>query len=295
MFAIGAIRYRSILAHRGGPVARLVGGTTTILGRQQFQVCAWLRPELGGNVDTQLFGGAAGTGTAPSMMVARFMAISEALERWAHRACATAAAPQYGFEVDPSSNGMAAFPGLTTRPVRLRARQEAFERLALLSWWERGTTARRCATAWPEVNAVELAAPDGVSMVIVHTRSAQGHFAYGHAAAADFAAACRRAVVEMCRHDHVVRKRLGQLEAGAAPPLTSVLERRAWYFSTPAGHARFLEAVRRAERSALRPEVDLVFDGEIPGPWTKYADVWRVACRMPSRRFLTDQDDYFFW
>jgi hypothetical protein len=37
-----------------------------------------------------------------------------------------------------------------------------------------------------------------------------------------------------------------------------------------------------------------IFDGEIRGPWSRYANVWRVAFRPISSRFLEDGDRYFF-
>ena len=38
-----------------------------------------------------------------------------------------------------------------------------------------------------------------------------------------------------------------------------------------------------------------VFDGPVPGPWGRYADVWRVVYAPPSDRFLGMEENYFLW
>jgi hypothetical protein len=68
------------------------------------------------------------------------------------------------------------------------------------------------------------------------------------------------------------------------------------FFSTPAGHAGFFARVRAgAANPAGRAQPEVVFDGEIPGPWSEYASVWRVVLRPVSAEFLADREDYFFW
>src|ERR1700690_2489091 len=106
MINLASFRYRKIMAEAGGPVERLAMTDTTVLGVRQFQANAFLRPDLiAWRAAGQVFGEAAGTGTADSPMEARFKAISEAVERWAHMAMLTSPErDRYGFDVDPSSN-----------------------------------------------------------------------------------------------------------------------------------------------------------------------------------------------
>jgi hypothetical protein len=33
----------------------------------------------------------------------------------------------------------------------------------------------------------------------------------------------------------------------------------------------------------------------VPGPWSRYADVWRVVYAPPSDRFLGTEENYFLW
>ena len=299
MINLAAFRYRNILAEHGGPVERLAVVDTTVLGERKFQANAFLRPDLvAWRTAGKVFGEAAGTGTADSPMEARFKAISEAIERWAHMAMLTS--PEHdrcGFDVDPSSNGMAAFPGLWRSQARNAAQMEATERFNVLSWWEGRLAGHETETRWPGVRAVVLvSAAPGVT-VILYRRSPSGNYAYGHAAADDVESACLRAAIELERHDFVVQRFLlahagvtkDELPASAHP-----IERRSLFFAQSEGHEMFLERLRSVPRREYR-DPRLVFDGPVPGPWEKYAGVWRVVYEPPSERFLGPDEQYFFW
>src|SRR6187200_783184 len=108
MLNFAAFRYRAVMAVAGGPIERLELSDTTVLGQREFLASAFLRAGLGDDgarFETCI--PASGSGTAASPMVARFMALSEALERWAHwQLHSGAAGVPYGFAADPSSNGM---------------------------------------------------------------------------------------------------------------------------------------------------------------------------------------------
>ena len=71
-------------------------------------------------------------------------------------------------------------------------------------------------------------------------------------------------------------------------------ERRCLYFAGEEGHAEFLRRVfdRKPHREAVW---SVKFDGELPGPWSKYATVWRVVADMPSREYLDPKSSFFFW
>jgi hypothetical protein len=231
-------------------------------------------------------------------MVARFMAISEAMERWAHwQTHSGADGARYGFDVDPSTTGMAAFPGVFRRQARRNALMEACERFNLLNWWEGRLPAAETATDWPGVRAAVIcSAVPGVT-VILFRHTPEGLVAYGHGSAAEYGRACRKAAVEMDRHAAVLTRCTlapAQSGGGRLSPQAHPIERRSLFFATEAGHELFLERLRSAPRhSQAKPR--LVFDGVIPGPWNRYADVWRVVFEPPSDRFLSDDENYFFW
>lgn len=298
MFSLAPLRFRNVLAAAGGPVDRVVLADTLVLGQREFMANAYLRPGLAEDLSGRtLYSSANGSGTAPSPMVARFMAISEAMERWAHwQLHDSEAAGRFGFDVDPSSNGMAAFPGVFARQARACALMEAAERFNLLHWWEGRLPAAESDTPWPGVRAATICSEAPGVTVVLYRRTALGLVAYGHAAAADYQSACRKAAIEMERHEtvltHFARAQAGR--GAGQPEAVQPIERRAWFFATEAGHELFLERLRSApRRPAATPQ--LVFDGVVPGPWSRYADVWRVVYAPPSDRFLGPEENYFLW
>lgn len=287
------------MAADGGPVERLEMADTMVLGRREFLANAFLRPGLTDDLwKFAVFSPANGSGVAVSPMVARFMAISEAMERWAHWQTHTSAnRAKFGFDVDPSTNGMAAFPGVLRRQARASALMEAVERFNLLHWWEGYLPAAESATRWPGVRAATICSEAPGVTVILFKRSENGFVAYGHGSAPDHEGACRKAAVEMERHAVAVAQfalaHAGRV-ADQLPPDAHPLERRSLFFATEAGHERFLARLRSAPtKAAVLPR--LIFDGPIPGPWGRYADVWRAVYAPPSDQFLSRDENYFLW
>lgn len=293
MFSLAAMRYRDVFAANGGPIERVVTGDFAILGKPHKQANAFLRAPLAvGKPSHAVYGQADGTGSAPSASVACHMAISEALERWAF--LATHDQPEgarYGFDIDRSSNGMAAFPGIWRGQAARRARMEALERYAIISWWDGRFDAEVLTSPFPGVQLIRIrhnAGPGEVVILVQHTRAG---VAYGHAAARSVTTASLKALVELARSAYVISAHRAK---GAVVQAANFLERRALHFATPAGHAAFEE---RLARGASRPAARWlpVFDGEIPGPWSRWTTVWRCAVAMPTEEFLNPQSDFFFW
>lgn len=290
MLSFAALRFRSIQAVDGGPIACLEEGLLDVFGRRLFLANARLREGLIPERPMVIFSDAHGSGVHPSQMVARHKAISEAIERWAHLKTAHSAdRGAFAFDVDASSNGMAAFPGLFSRQARVFARFEAIERFCLLNWWERRIDGEICRTEWPEISAIAFNHFPKCCAVILF-READGQFAYGHAAAKTFREACFRALVELVRYEGVMRN---WRESGEAC-LSSLFERRACFFSSKDGNRVFTERLNFRTNS-LDPLPEVICDTEIIGPWTTYATVWRFLFRPPSGRFLANEIDYFFW
>jgi hypothetical protein len=299
MLSLAAFRYRAVMALAGGPVAKLEVADTVVLGRREFLANAFLRTGLADDdAKHAVFSNANGSGVSPSPMVARFMAISEAMERWAHwQLHGGPEAARYGFDVDPSSNGLAAFPGLWRRQARPAALMEAAERFNLLNWWEGRLPAAETSTDWPGVRAAVICSVAPGITVVLFKSTPEGFFAYGHGSAMDYAGACRKAAVEMERHAAVLTRfaltHARRLDA-PLPPDVQTFERRSLFFATEAGHELFLERLRSAPRRTIS-KYRLVFDGSLPGPWSRYADVWRVVYEPPSDRFLGVEENYFLW
>jgi hypothetical protein len=297
MLSLASYRYRNVLAADGGPVGRVAVRDFNVYGRRMFQANAWLSdgviPE---RRKFALYSDADGTGTATVPMVARHMAISEAMERWAFHAKVRAADRElYGFDIDESSNGMAAFPGLFHSQARKRALLEAVERASVIAWWEGLLDGEVRATDWPGISALVLPSPIGFGVTVVAFREARADcFCYGHGAATDYFGACERAVMELSRSEYVLGIHRISRGVSASENPSDLFERRCLYFSSPEGHALFTERLnRRMSGAGYRSEISL--DTEIPGPWSQYASVWRVVIQPPPVDFLVNTEKYFFW
>lgn len=298
MINLAALRYRRVFADCQGPIDRVETVDITVAERRLFQANAYLRPDLlPTRVKRTVYSDAAGSGTDASPMVARHMAISEALERWAYATVALSdARAAYGFDVDPMSNGMAAFPGLFASQARRAAYFEAMERFSIIAWWEGMLPAISKPTPWKDIKAAVIWAEPDAIVVIVYKRTPESLYAYGHAAAADFETACNRAVVELGRHEHVIRSYWIARACGGAPAIapTDLLERRSVHFASPEGHEEFMRRLQTAPEEVPAPR-RIAFDGEIPGPWSRYAHVWRVVFHPVTTRYLTNDERYFLW
>jgi hypothetical protein len=295
MLSLAALRYRNVLAAHGGPVEQIETGVFPVCGRRMIQANARLTAGLTRKRAQSIYSDADGTGTHPVAAVARHMAVSEALERWAfHSLVRSEHAVDFGFDVDPSSNGMSAFPGLFRRTARRKAMLEAVERFCLIAWWEGRAEGHVVETDWPGVSAVAINGPFGGVTTIVFSRTEWGGYAYGHAAEESIGAACERAMVELARHAWVLRSWWLGFVSGEKKMPTSLFERRCLFFASEEGHDLFRARLGRPV-AAPAPRSVVVCDRDIPGPWADYATVWRFALRPPSDGYLQADDHYFFW
>lgn len=294
MLNLASLRYRNALVGQGGPVASIETGQLPMRGRKMIVANATLKPGLTPKSPLALYSPADGTGTHPVPSVARHKAISEAMERWAfHATVRSERAEEFGFHVDPSTTGMAAFPGLLPRQARRGAVLEAVERFSLISWWEGRAEGRLFDTDWPGVSAVVINGPFGGLTVVAFAKTEWGGYVYGHAADESFSGACERAVAELARHEWIMRSWWLCAVAGERRVATNIFERRNLFFATQEGHELFQQRVRQKPSGpALTPEI--LCDAEIPGPWDEFTTVWRFALRPPSDGYLRGGDRYFF-
>src|SRR5690606_8434059 len=287
---LAPVRFRRACAP-GGPMARVEWTTLGLYGVTICQANAWLKPGLRPPRRKGLYSDADGTGSASTPAVARHKAISEALERWAFDVSFDGPERvRFGFDLDPSSSGMAAFPGLVSSSPRRAALAEALERSCLIAWQAGRVNSRRRSTEWPGIDAVEIDSPAGGSCVILYRHSPAGFHVYGHAAADSFTGACERALIELGRNERVLVRTLG-----SATPVqpANLFERRCMYFSSEQGHENFLRRIGAPARGTWKPR--LVVDTEISGPWSSYATVWRALFQPPVEDFLSDELDFFLW
>ncbi|MFO7725766.1 MAG: hypothetical protein R6V45_09485 [Oceanipulchritudo sp.] len=296
------LRYARVLARHNGPIEKIEHSRIHLFGREVYQANAYLSRWLNTEArESRIFSNADGTGTHPSAMVARNMAVSEAIERWAlHYLNRMGKTSLYGLSEDSSSNGMSAFPGLFDFQARIRARREAAERFCLVHWWNRDLGSVEIRKEMREVDSIELENPvSSDRVVLTWQRAPEGFFVYGFAAAARLKEAHWKALVEMERSrtalEAFYRENPG-FERDDLSTLDNPFERRVVHYSLPHGHREFLARLAaRPTRSIHKCSLKPVVDRKVRGPWNRYATVWRVLFPMPRREHLQSYTNFFFW
>lgn len=297
MISLAPIRYAEVLSRHGGPVARLEHAPARVLGRKCSQAVAYLRDDLMPSSFrlATCTGQPDGAGCHQSTQIACHMAVSEALERWAvHHSRAHPESANCGMEHDNSSNGFAAYPGLFRRQARKAAFRESIERHCLICWWEGLLGYHPLTDPQPALRAIQLENPFSRHVVVVLWTYHHGHHVYAFGAGESCKLAVWRACVELERTqmliDHIVDHKTKYPEA----PMTNLFERRIDFFSTEEGFSLFLS--RLESPAPKKPaKLRLLHDASVEGPWERYAGVWRTVLEAPSREYLSDVADYFFW
>lgn len=292
MVSLGSIRFSDVMACDGGPIAAVHAGELNVFGRPFRHANAFLRPEISENgVFPMLFGQADGSGTDADPTVACHMAVSHALERWAYLAARDSSANAFGFDVDASSNGMAAFPGLFRRTAQNLAELEAIERHSVIAWWDGCLPAEQGRSPFPGVDLIRIHHDAGDAEVVILVQRTRAGQAYGRAAGRTLRDAIAHAAVQLARAEFLLTTHRAK---GALVTPAGFLERRALFFAGPEGAELFERRLGTApHRSA--PTWRPAFNGEIPGPWSRWATVWRCAVEMPTDDYLDPSADFFFW
>jgi hypothetical protein len=260
-----------------------------------------LRPSWLG--ESQIYENAQGGGTHALRSVACYIAISEALERWAFYAeCDGPRRSALAFDIEPSTTGMAAFPGLTKGPSRENARLEAVERWSLVEWWLGRLPATAAVGSDEAAGSLEILTPfDRCAVALVWRTSPAGAMSFGFAAAGKLPDALAHARIEEARNASVLAKLFR--ETSSSPEdfpfkgLRLSYERRLAFFSSAAGGALFRERLASSCGQMAVPERPrTIMDCELPGPWTKYATVWRVLYEQSNRAHQDgDRHDFFLF
>jgi hypothetical protein len=299
MVNLAPIKYSNVLSQDGGPIERLEYAEGTLLEMPCTHATAYLKPDL---VAPELrlhtvVEQPDGAGSHRSTQVACHMAISEALERWAVYHCRESGnEAMAGMEFDHSSNGFAAFPGLFKCQARKAAFRESIERHCLICWWEGLLGHRFLPDPKPGVRAVQIDNPFSTHTVVVLWSLHDDLHSYAFGAGNSLNQAIWRSLVELERIQAMLdRLRRGKhTQSPFGEEFRGLFERRIAYFSTFAGMGRFLDRLERPEQGRHHP-LKLLFDAAVVGPWDRYATVWRTIIEPPSRDYLSEAEDYFFW
>ena len=288
---LAPIRYARALKSKGGPVEKIACLEVEIGGQKYYQVDSYLSGSLNLNRPiVEYFGGSDGTGTDVSAMVARHKSISEAIERWAyHYLNQIGHRKRYGFDINPSTSGMAAYPGLFSFQARKRAMSEAVERYCLVKWWDRELPCTTIPSGIDGTVAVSLKNPlTRDSVVIVWSLDENGWTSYGSAADTSLESALRQAHIERSRRIIAMRlvfKKNPSLKVANISTLRNPIERHMAFLALPEGHEEFLLRVNEPPLRECQKKPPPLIDSNVPGPWQRYATVWRVVFPRNNHSF----------
>lgn len=286
-------RYAKVRATDGGPIRSLRAVRSEHLGLHfhiglvdLVDTLATFRPEVHG------FAACDASGTHPSALEAIYRAVSEALERWAWMDLSDSEAKNdFGFHHDPSSTGLAAYPGWTRRAARPFAFREALERFCLRSWWEGRLDANPHPSRLPgsEVFHIQHAYSPDTVVLLLQSDPETGLVTHGYACDKDPASAERRAWYEAMSRNRALQRLLA-LDATTQAKL-DLEERKTLFFGSLEGQNLIRERLARPAWFGPRP-FRLLTDTFIEGPWSRYASVWRCVAEAPSDCFRMKRVDY---
>lgn len=297
MLNLAPLRYSKVIQSLGGPIARMEHCHVDVFGQPSVHAVTYLKEGIVNSqyLDLRATDQPDGAGCHVSPQIACYMAISEAMERWAVHYCrARKDEGLGGIQIDGSSNGFAAFPGLFRRQARRAAFRESIERHCLICWWEGLLGHRPIDSPWPGVSAIAIDNPFSKhAVVVIWSDTVAGH-SYAFSAGDNTTHASRRALIELSRTQSLLSNLLDVEEPLIAGERGDVFERRIRYFSKPEGAKQFNNRLKRdLSFSSLNTRIQ--FDGPVVGPWDTYASVWRTIIEAPNQEYLSDRDDYFFW
>jgi hypothetical protein len=283
-------RYRKILKHDGGPIEKVdLRETYSSLPQRKFEAYATLTSALSRGISHGLYGHADGTGSASTRSLAIYRALSEALERWAtYESFASASASDFGFDVDPTTSGVAAFPGWSPRSPRNFALQEAIERWSVCAWWEGLINHLPPEPVADSVWGLILNTPWNKTPVVILFGNKDGQRAYSFACGTSKKHATVRAMVELERNFEILTK-------GVDQERLNIFEKRLLYFASSTGQAAFARRMSAPFLRNLEKSPKLLVDRSIPGPWSTYAAVWRCLFEPISNEFIQPREDYFLF
>jgi hypothetical protein len=304
---LAALKYRNILKDNESPIQKIIYSKAPDYdGHNYF---ALLKENLDSSSDELcLYASNGGSGTCfHSKFNAYNKAISEALEIWAYYEVKKNKLlfEKLGFTIDPTSSGMACFPGLVAKNSRTYAFNEAVERWSIVAWWEGKLEVRKHYLSDHNLLIVELVTPwKNLSTVILKSKSLNTQKPiYAFATSCNLNLSIEKAKVELFRNSRVVDQ---YYSSGIKIELKSLMEKRLIYFSTNEGENIFLNKVNQAFKQKSANDLiaynepkripRLLIDSKITGPWDRYAYVWRCLFEPVSLSYLDDRVvDYFYF
>lgn len=247
-----------------------------------------------------IYGDAFSCGTDVSKVNSILKCISEGLERWAYFASFEDDVKHLRFDLNPTSTGFAAFPGLFKNKVRSVAKLEALERWTIINWWLGKVKSRHYGKVnyrEGELSIFDLACDtDKFFVSLLHFQFSLSHEhivnAYSFAAGITLDHAVTKAKIELNRNISSL-KRFFSKNTKSPVEIYSIEEARLIHFAKAEGFLSFSDKMKfshdvNTDFSSLETAVDC----EVVGDWSKYANVWRY---LYKNSHCDDSDFKFFF
>jgi hypothetical protein len=233
-----------------------------------------------------IYGTMDGSGASKRKEISILKAISEALERWAFYQIVDSSQKKYfGFDLIPTTTGMAAYPSILKYKAKANAYREAIERWTIENWWK-GIIPLEILSdnLQKDIASYKLITPfEKVPVVLIKHdfKIKEATFsAYGFSAGRSLNEAYSRALVEASRN---YRGLFNTIELNNRIILKRLEEKRLLYFACTEGRDFFEKKVFDSKNIKCLPKKPkLIVDSEIIGPWTKYTTVWRCLFEKNS-------------
>ena len=192
-----------------------------------------------------------------------------------------------------------AYPGLLKSTARKHAVREAVERYCQIQWWNGRLSHHDLNLEWDGVRAIEISNfLTADSVILTWWTNGNNWTAYGLGTAQDRNSAIGKAMIEMERSLQFIKVLYRDNPGFNQEDLVNLpnhLERRLVYFALPEGHAEFQKRIAQQPFAGNPEKVVPLVDGEIKGPWSKYATVWRVVYPSQFPKAFNPRVINFLW
>jgi hypothetical protein len=226
----------------------------------------WISPST-------IYSGKDGSGTSQYKNIAVYKAISETLERWAFYEVADSKdANKFSFDLNPSTTGLAAYPGLSAKKARENAIIEAQERWALQEFWRGNLPIVEHLNKVENLHHFEILTDMKQVRISLLSYQSGSQFLYAFAGDNSLENSFEHALIELSRNMRVMSK--FKKESKNYEKFEEISDKRLMFFSTPEGNNLFKDKINSAPKSQ-KTKPTLICDKELTGPWNQYTKVWR--------------------
>lgn len=231
-----------------------------------------------------------GSGTSKYKNIAVYKSLSEALERLAFYELVDLGHKEYCFHLNPTTTGMAAYPGITGSQARFNAKMEAIERWAIHEFNRAHLPIKKHKTDIQNLDHYEIIVPFTDVRVSLLSYVQNSIHIYGFAGGKNLKHSFEKSLIELDRNIRVLLKAYSDEKGNRNYQAT--VDRTIMYFSRQEGYLNFQEKIAKAPRKIVNTDPVVLCDLELKGIWSKYTKVWRYL--LEESYYDCREDEGFF-